>query len=145
MNQTMTERWNERVTPEDLVICLGDWAMGNKSQIPIYLSKLNRKKIILILGNHDPSAEKMLSFGFDEVYEQLDIVIDDKRIHLQHKPPTIEYAQQYDFVLSGHVHNQWRRQENIINCSAEVNDYYPLTFQQLLVRDIDPATGLIIP
>lgn len=86
MNLTFIEKWNSKVSPEDTVYYLGDFAFpcsfeeGKK-----LLNKLNGYKI-LITGNHDKSKKIMLEMGFNEVYENLEIKLRDQKILLSHYP-----------------------------------------------------------
>ena len=54
MNEALIANWNNVVKPEDVVICLGDFALGNKDDIPGIVARLNGMKI-LVRGNHDRS------------------------------------------------------------------------------------------
>jgi calcineurin-like phosphoesterase family protein len=51
MDRAIVKRWNERVTPQDLVYHLDDFAFDDHDP---YLELLNGQKH-LILGNHDHS------------------------------------------------------------------------------------------
>ena len=59
MDETMIERWNAKVQPQDTVYHLGDVVI-NKKYLNL-VSRLNGRKI-LIRGNHD-------IFGDDEYYQ----------------------------------------------------------------------------
>lgn len=52
MNETLVQKWNERVSAEDTVYVLGDLSMGRIEAAIEYIKRLNGK-IILIRGNHD--------------------------------------------------------------------------------------------
>ena len=55
MNETMIRKWNEVVSPGDVVYHLGDFAFPNKGdgmEVEEILNKLNGQ-IFLVLGNHD--------------------------------------------------------------------------------------------
>jgi calcineurin-like phosphoesterase family protein len=78
MNEMMIVQWNEQVGPDDMVVHLGDFAMGQIADTLQIARRLNGYKT-LILGNHDrphPSysrppekregwAEKYREVGFD--------------------------------------------------------------------------------
>lgn len=52
MNEKIIENWNKIVEPQDTIYVLGDMFMGQITEIPPILDRLNGK-IILIRGNHD--------------------------------------------------------------------------------------------
>src|SRR5690349_12429086 len=52
MNETIVERWNEVVRPDDTVFVLGDVALGPVEEWDNVLSRLSGHKH-LIVGNHD--------------------------------------------------------------------------------------------
>ena len=52
MNEKIIENWNKVVESQDTVYVLGDMFMGQITEIPPILDRLNGK-IILIRGNHD--------------------------------------------------------------------------------------------
>jgi len=142
MNREMTRMWNETVQPFDTVIHCGDFAMGAKSDIPTYLSKLNGAKKILIKGNHDPSATRMLEYGFNEVYDELVLEINGFKVLFVHKPPKRDRLDiaQYDYVIHGHVHGAWGKNVGkYIDAGVDAQGFYPKTFEELTV-DIKPRT-----
>lgn len=148
MNEKLCERWNARVGSSDTVYHLGDFAMGQKQNV--YIRKKLNGKIILVKGNHDRSDSVMLDAGFDEVHRSLLIDIDGFKVYMAHIPvhfpdptersydPSLvkDPPPYYDYFLCGHVHQQWKRKGNTINVGADVSDYRPLTFAELLVRDV---------
>lgn len=66
MNETLIERWNSVVKPEDTVIHCGDFFMGQVKKIDEILPRLNGK-IILVRGNHDSQSriEKYKEHGIE--------------------------------------------------------------------------------
>ena len=69
MEDFIIERWNKVVKPEDTVYHLGDFALGNRKDIPRITARLNGN-IVLILGNHDRSEmlKNPAKWGFAEVH-----------------------------------------------------------------------------
>lgn len=144
MNEVMIKRWNEKVSKDDLVYHLGDFAMGSKALIPGIRKRLNGK-IILIKGNHDSSATRMLEYGFDEVHNSLTIDIDGYKCFLQHKPAISETLYEgCDYVLCGHVHQAWARKGKMINVGVDVSNFYPLTITELINRDKEYPPTIIL-
>lgn len=152
MNEGMVERWNSKVSAEDTVYHLGDFAMGPKENLG-WRQRLNGH-VILIKGNHDRDKEVLKEYGF-EVHKRKRLYLpeEDKIIMMTHIPihvpdpmgrsgrtysPNLTQkidVDSYDYILCGHVHNQWRRRGKTINVGVDVSDFYPLTIQELLARD----------
>jgi calcineurin-like phosphoesterase family protein len=61
MDEQMIKRWNSRVGKDDLVIHLGDFALGNKEEVSEIRNKLNGN-IILLKGNHDHRSIREAGF-----------------------------------------------------------------------------------
>lgn len=77
LNELHTEwiirRWNDVVGPEDIVICLGDFAWKGIQEI---IPRLNGRKI-LILGNHDRKGPNTYN-GFEYVVRGAHKLVGDK-------------------------------------------------------------------
>lgn len=56
MNETIVEKWNKAVKPDDTVYNLGDFAMNDVEVAISYIQRLNGH-IIWIAGNHDSKAK----------------------------------------------------------------------------------------
>lgn len=141
--------WNAMVTPEDTVICCGDFIMGAPATIPVILNALNGK-IILVRGNHD--TPRKLS-----IYEQWAEKITIKDIHYEsfgglwfvfcHFPILDESFA--DMVVKdnsevvwvhGHVHDKtpfYTEQYHSFNVSVDATDFKPVPLRdmQRIVRD----------
>jgi calcineurin-like phosphoesterase family protein len=74
--EEIRKRWNNKVSPGDIVYVLGDvfFKIESPEKEKEYLDSLNGKKI-LIKGNHDTNYSLMRRCGFDEVYEEVKIKI----------------------------------------------------------------------
>lgn len=140
MNEFMIERWNSRVTARDTVYHLGDFGLSGISNLHLILERLNGNKV-LIRGNHDSCTRTAYRdrIGFLEVYDQLEVhgfklchypmVGDTEREdRFVGKRPKIEGK---DWLLCGHVHDLWRISGRQLNVGVDVNDYYPLSLEQI--------------
>lgn len=121
MNETMIRNWNRVVRQEDTVYHLGDFALTSANRYEYFLNRLNGN-IVLILGNHDKSVNRMKELGFPEVYKNM-LIVDGKI--LTHVPISIKgrvcinvSVDNWQFapipmpkvrnvILSGHVHGNW--------------------------------------
>lgn len=156
MNKALIDNHNAIVKPEDTTYCLGDFSMTDRV-VPEILKQLNGTHI-LIPGNHDKchpankknknkeeSIREYISYGFKEVHLELmqdipgiglvkfnhlpynDPGHDDRRYdHLKPKPSGEKY------LFHGHVHNSWKRKDNMINLGVDVWEYKPVSLDQII-------------
>lgn len=126
MDGEMMLRWNEAVSPGDAVYHLGDFALASANRIAELLTGLNGYKI-LICGNHDRSAKRMVELGFDEAYGEAE----HEGWRLVHRPP----ADPDRKTLCGHVHGLWMTRGSpecpMINVGVDVRDYTPRTLEEI--------------
>jgi len=96
-------RWNQRVKPDDLVIHLGDVAIGKHGLIEPQLRALNGKKI-LIRGNHDKhhGCHWWMNHGFDFACDAMVF----RNCWLTHKPAK-RLPRGCTLNIHGHLHNVW--------------------------------------
>jgi calcineurin-like phosphoesterase family protein len=126
MNETMIERWNKVVKPEDKVYHLGDVAMS-KRDIPL-VGRCNGHKR-LVRGNHDDHNIKLYLPYFEEIYATrlLDNML------LSHIPVHPESLMGRGVNIHGHVHNNVSPLHfgpNYLNVSVEVIDYTPISLEE---------------
>jgi calcineurin-like phosphoesterase family protein len=127
MGRGMIERWNETVGADDVVYHLGDFGFGSKNQLRDIVKSLNGHKII-IRGNHDRGLESLKEMGFEASCNSMERDDGGIRWLLIHNP----YNVTADNVLCGHIHEKWRRIENMINVGVDVWDFRPRTIEELL-------------
>lgn len=91
MNEVLIDNWNKVVKEDDIVFHLGDFCFGGPQLWNKFLERLNGKKY-LILGNHDmqyvsrDSFQKYTIRFFEDVAPQMNILIDDWHLYLNHYP-----------------------------------------------------------
>jgi calcineurin-like phosphoesterase family protein len=119
MNEEMIKRWNNKVEKEDLIIHLGDFALGNEGEIK---NRLNGT-IILLPGNHDHQATRKL--GFVIINGSLKI----RNLIFSHFPLSKEETPQGFINIHGHIHG--KESLNGINVSVEKTNYEPLELGEL--------------
>ena len=107
MNDAMIKNWNSIVTPNDVVIHLGDVGLGNVSDLKWIVPSLNGHKI-LIKGNHDDKSDQFYKdCGFEDVCHSRMLEIDNKIIFLSHQPEKRpDNGAHYDLHFYGHVHTK---------------------------------------
>jgi len=143
----MISKHNATVGPEDTWHCVGDFAFASIEEQKVFLSKLNGRKKILYLGNHDRSKNVMLDIGFDEVHtEPIDWEYGDFKFRISHYPFGPEdhdnvnprYMSRRpstagcDWLICGHVHEKWKIMRNMINVGVDLWDFYPISIDTII-------------
>lgn len=147
MNGKLVENWNATVGARDEVYILGDFALRlEMPEIHRILEQLKGRKH-LIFGNHDHEIARHRYFFRDVLASMRDLYLMrlpsyDKRLILCHYPMMF-WCGDYDpkFVhLYGHIHNNahdmaWTAHlRNAYNVGADVNDYRPVSIDEILER-----------
>lgn len=145
MDNALIQNWNACIKKNEHVYVLGDFSFSNKERTTEIIKQLNGYKII-ILGNHDSHAKKMLDMGFDRVFENHKIRINDTELLLSHFPyhpqSNNEQDQRYlhkrilddgkSWLLHGHVHEAWDQKARMINVGVDVRNYKPVSHETIL-------------
>jgi len=119
MNKVMIEKWNKKVGKDDLVIHLGDFALGNKKEVKKTREKLNGT-IILIKGNHDKIIKE-----FIVVRDSIQI----GNLIFSHRPIPKKEIPKGCINVHGHIHE--KESFDGINVSVEKTDYEPVLLEEL--------------
>ncbi len=141
MDRAIIEYWNNRVRSEDTVYIVGDLCHRNAKPAEWYLERLNGHKY-LIEGNHDDLTIKndkalRLLEGVNQIMRIRD---EDKVIQLCHYP-LAEWYKYYSgtWHIYGHIHNRknetyaiMRGKERALNAGCMINNYTPVTFEELI-------------
>lgn len=140
MNETLIENWNRKVTNRDTIYILGDLFFRATEVTPI-LERLKGQKH-LIVGNHDSSWMKDVDLNryFKRVELMMELHDGKRQMTLCHYPMLSWRADQKTYMLYGHIHNNiqddyWPlilRRPRMLNASVEVNNYEPVTFDELV-------------
>jgi len=83
----------------------------------------------LIVGNYDKLDTHYYTTYFNELWENLNINLFDKTIHLTHYPTM---AKKEHFNLVGHIHGLWKVQKNMINVSCDAWHFKPVSEKEIL-------------
>lgn len=144
MDETMIERWNEVVRPSDHVYHLGDVSM-KRNVVDAVMPRLNGHKR-LVHGNHDIFQTKLYAKYFEKI---MGVRVLDEMIftHIPIAPWSLR--PKFKANVHGHVHeSQGRvmryhmtdnvpsdhsrpREVTYVNMSVEVNDYRPVTLEEI--------------
>ena len=132
MNETIRDRWNSVIKPQDHVYHLGDVYMeksGNKQAVETFLRSLNGKKR-LVLGNHDDAMDYSLYSNFEKIMVWRNF----EKVVLTHVPINVDNIPGGDRInVHGHVHNKPSPEGPYINVSVENTNYYPVNLDTLNV------------
>lgn len=143
MNELILKNYNSIVKDTDKVIFLGDisYAKNKEEEQKVieFLSKFKGKKI-LISGNHDNRLLRLKEFRdqFIRIDNYASIYDGDNKVILCHYP-----IEEWDgffkdsIHLYGHVHNNnngLKDIKNRYNVGVDVNDFKPVTLEQLLKK-----------
>lgn len=97
------KRWNEVVKGDDLVIHLGDVAIGNRRSVKSILAVLPGRKV-LVLGNHD--RQHGPDWWMDQGFAFACQAMKYRNCWLTHEPST-SLADGCELNIHGHLHNIW--------------------------------------
>lgn len=148
MNEALIERWNAVVDDTDTVWVLGDVAMGRVTETLPLVGRLRGRRLLLA-GNHDrcwdgngPRADewlqRYLDAGFAEVHQgAMRLSVGGHEVLACHFPylgdsqdldrhPIARPVDDGGWLLHGHVHEQWRQHDRMINVGCDVWDYRPV-------------------
>lgn len=146
MNETMIEKYNSTVGPNDPVMIVGDLAFGGPENFTKFARRLNGVKT-LIRGNHDKSISdaEATNAGFVEVTYSKIMTFGKLKIGVAHFPfrKMGEMPGKYDIspndcdvLVHGHVHQHWKVNKHssgklMINVSVEAIEYKPITLDDV--------------
>lgn len=145
MDETIVARWNERVTEEDDVYIVGDFAYHNAYTASWYLRRLRGRKH-LITGNHDYNTlqdEKTLEC-FVSVEKMLRITDGDRTVLLCHYPVAEWNGKRCGgYHVYGHLHVRrdevfefMSRFDRALNAGCMLNGYRPATLDELIENNL---------
>jgi calcineurin-like phosphoesterase family protein len=141
MWQKMKDLWNSRVKDTDDVWIIGDFCFRSGEKPEYYLKQLKGKKH-LIIGNHDVDLlkDKNARAYFESIDYYKKIHDNGKTIILCHYP-----IAEWDGFFKGnihiyaHIHNNqndayhiMKKYENALNAGCMINNYMPVTLQELI-------------
>lgn len=145
MNNTIIDNINYRLTPDDELYILGDFTLEkNIDKVSNLIRKIKCKKH-LIIGNHDYFVKnKSLCSLFDSVHHYLEIDDNGWKVILFHYPIQNWNLKRYGSIhLYGHVHSKEElqlKENNAFNVGVDVNNFMPVTLEELLEKRKNNAT-----
>jgi calcineurin-like phosphoesterase family protein len=107
MNEGLIKNWNDKVSANDWIYHLGDFAFGGLPIVLPILKRLNGIKV-LIQGNHDKDMLKKAEFRecWEFITKYHELVIDDIKLVLFHYPlETWQGMYKGAYHFFGHCHS----------------------------------------
>ena len=145
MDETLIWRWNERVTDEDDVYIVGDFAYRNGNTASWYLRQLKGRKH-LVIGNHDRlTIQDPKAMAYLASVEKMNRVIDnDRKVSLCHFPVAEWTGKRHGgYHVHGHLHNRrdevyefMSRYDKALNAGCMLNGYRPVTLDELIENNM---------
>lgn len=141
MNEILIKKWNKKVSNDDDVYIIGDLFFKSSTDVEEMLKRLNGIKH-LIIGNHDKTWIENVDLKkyFKTITEFITINDGLRDITLCHYP-LVSFEGR--FHIHGHIHNNtkdifWetlKKMDKVLNASVEINNFEPVTFDQLLINN----------
>ncbi len=139
MDETLINRWNEKIGPNDDVYHLGDVGLCHPGRLREILDRLNGN-IYLIKGNHEKSA-LACRYRFEWIRDYYELVIDDSEaprgrqlivlFHYAIREWNTKHWGSYQ--LYGHSHGSLPDDPNAraFDVGVDCHDFYPLSYQEV--------------
>jgi calcineurin-like phosphoesterase family protein len=136
MNETMIERHNEVVKPNDEVYTVGDFCFGGTHDWEQIKKRLNGQWF-LIKGNHDRQSFAFLRNLFVAVNEIKNLRVGSQTIVLSHFPMyTWDKSHYGSYHCHGHEHghikDSYDQTGKILDVGVNTNNYYPYSMNEVL-------------
>ena len=134
MDEELIRKWNEVVSNDDIVFYLGDFMFyGSRRKAIDILNRLNGRKNLIILGNHD----RCHNIGWWErigFRQALDCKYILGRVILSHEPILYDIGDFHN--IHGHIHSdklsEARNSNKHFNVSVDVTGYRPVSMDRIL-------------
>ncbi len=142
MDELLIDNWNQVVTNGDTIYIVGDLMFRTQADPNYILRSLKGKKHLLV-GNHDKSWLNKVKADtyFKSIDRYLETSDGKRKLALCHYPMmSWGGINKGSYLIHGHIHNNrdaayWpllASMSQALNASVEINQYQPVTFDQLL-------------
>ena len=141
MDGALIKLWNSRVSPDDNVYVVGDFAYKSDKDEAWYLQRLRGHKH-LIIGNHDGKLlqnERAMAY-FESVDNIMHVSDGENQIILCHYPMAEWYNSRHgSWLIYGHIHanrdhtyEYMKTLHHALNAAVCINNYTPASFNELV-------------
>lgn len=130
MDEVLITNWNAKVSQDDTVWHLGDFAFSRNPDK--YFYRLNGKKY-LVKGNHDKQVT--LNLPWEGVFDYKELNIGNKNITLMHYGMRVWNASHRgSWHLYGHSHGKLPGEGLSFDVGVDSNNYSPMSFAEVSDR-----------
>lgn len=131
MNQVLIERWNSKVSDNDEVYILGDFAFKDHKQ---FFETLKGKKH-LIAGSHDVFGKEIGETCLESISKYKEIRFEKRVFVLSHCPLRCwEHAQNGSIHLFGHEHGRIQTYNLSMDVGVDTNNFFPYSLPEILLK-----------
>jgi calcineurin-like phosphoesterase family protein len=129
----LISNWNSRVSPEDEVWLLGEFASRRAGFAEQLLSQLNGRKH-LVIGNNDP-IETTSAIGWSSIQHYAELVVEGQRLILCHYAfRTWNQMGRRAINLHGHSHGRLKPMLRQFDVGVDARDLRPATLAEMLAK-----------
>lgn len=129
MNSIMLKNWNDRISENDTVYIIGDFAMSGARGI---LPHLKGRKI-LIEGSHDEDTIKTCKLFFENITLRLEVRWENRHIILSHYCMRVWPKSHYNtWHLYGHSHGRLEPVGKSWDVGVDNTGFKPLSFDEVV-------------
>lgn len=144
MNEALIENWNKKVSKQDIVYFLGDFALGlTFTQVDFIISRLNFNTLYFLPGNHEKSFRNWFQKAKPNNVKMLpglqEKIIDGQTIVMTHYPMASWNKMRYgSWNLCGHTHGNYEPSipscltgGKILDVGVDCHDYAPVSLDEI--------------
>lgn len=137
MTEEIAKNINEEVSPNDILVHLGDFSFGGNLFIEGFRSMINCDKVILVYGNHDEKIrknEKLRNKLFHSADDIVELSLGSTNLFCCHYPMiSWKLSNRGSIHLHGHCHgNLQHYMERRIDVGVDVHNYRPISIDQII-------------
>lgn len=130
-NQFMVDQWRATVADDDVIVHLGDLALGRSDDFQEIAAQLTGRKF-LVRGNHDKRTVSWYARHGFEVIPPFWIEYRDWSVRFTHEPDHEVVRAAQHLNVHGHIHSVELPNRRLINLSAEAINFRPVPIIEVL-------------
>lgn len=135
MNETILENLNSKVCPTDELYFLGDFAFGDKAQIPLLRSKIRCDNIFFIWGNHDEAIKRNYRNLFSWCRDYYELHYKGILFCLFHYAIGSWNEMHHGSInCFGHSHGTYPAQGRQLDVGVDPNNFSPLSIDEIIEK-----------
>ena len=140
MDETLIDNINSKVTKQDILYVVGDFAWGDKKSVEDYRDRIECRQIYLVRGNHDKAIP---THCFEHVYDIADVKLPPPNTSFMGNVVLCHYAMRTwnhshdrSWHLYGHSHNSLFEDplSMSFDCGVDGNNFFPYSAEDVRIR-----------